>query len=551
MALSVVLLDMALERFFERRRLSRLWSWARHFDRPERRRAGPAIVRMAVLAGAVIAVALWPSCRAGPQEDILLIVIDTVRADDFGCYGSTRGATPNVDSLAADAVRFDEAFGHAPWTLPSISSLLTSTYPSIHGALGKQWRFQRFTGIRDGIASGAQALKGAGFATHAIVNAVFLDPDLGLSRGFDEYDIDYATNYKIRRAGPSVDLALEYLKKNRDRRDFLLLHLFDPHLRYDPPPGWADRFIGTYTGRLKTMPAAQLDHLTGRMIASAFVPPGYDQAYLANMHLAEVAYVDAMLGRLFAGLKELGLYDSSIIVVTADHGEEFWDHGRFEHGHTLYDELMHLPLIIKPARTTRAGPESSNAERGRVVHETVRQIDIMPTLLELVGVAVPETFEGESFAGALRRDSATLDPRPVYSEEPHYQRFRLPNRLGAPPQFFDELIAWRKDGWKYIVDLSTGKGQLFDVARDPKEADDLAGSEPERAAAMRKELLAFCKALLTRAAALPPAPPFDMHEEYFERLKALGYIRDVPGVPEHWTDTTKLEKLERLEGTAP
>ncbi len=519
------------------------------------------VFAMLIGAAVIIAAGIYYAARPPPARDnIILIVIDTCRADSLGCYGSNAGATPNLDKLAADAVRFDQAFGHAPWTLPSVVSLLTSTYPTIHGALGKQWKMDRFTKVREGIPSGAEALRSAGFRTHAIVNAVFLDPALGLARGFDTYDFDPATNVKVRRADRCVDRALELLRQNRGERNFLLLHVFDPHLRYDPPPEWRRLFVGDYSGPYSRMHPRQLDVQVSQMMPShtgtpggELIPSPPEQRFLRQLHLAEVAFVDAQLGRLFDVLRTEGMYDRSTIVVTTDHGEEFWDHGRFEHGHSLYDELIRLPLIIKPSgrgsEATMSGAAREGARSGRVVGEQVRQIDIMPTLLELAGVERPATFMGESFAGALAPQPRPIQPRDVYSEEPHYQNFDFPHGQQSSPRFYNELISLRADGYKYIIDLSTGTRELYHVAVDPGETRNLADEQPQKAAAMCERLIPFATELLKRAEGLPPASLFDMHKDYFDTLKALGYAGPPP--PPNWSDTSKLGKLERLDPACP
>jgi arylsulfatase A-like enzyme len=322
------------------------------------------------------------------------------------------------------------------------------------------------------------------------------------------------------------------------------MHLFDPHLLYDPPPEWGKAFNGDYNGRLKTMSPVELGIRTGQMMKPGYPTPSKaDRDYLKNMHLAELAYVDARLGEFIDGLKELGLYDRSTIVITSDHGEEFWDHGGFEHGHTLYDELIRLPLIIKPGRD----PAASEAYRSDVtVRETVRQIDIMPTLLEMVGVDAPESFEGESFIAALTSDKP-IDPRAVFSEEPLYHTLGKPNERNEPSSFANHLIALREDGFKYIIDLSTGAAQLYHVTVDPGETRNLIDSELQRAGSMRAASLGFARGLIERAEQLGHAPPFDMHENYYRILLDLGYIQKMPEKYSDWKDSPKIEKIDRLE----
>ncbi len=495
------------------------------------------------------------------RHDLILIVIDTVRADAFGCYGGRTDVTPNIDALAGDGVRFDQAIAHSPWTLPSVASLLTSTYPTTHGAVGKGKAMHRFSIMRRSAISGVETLRQAGYKTHAIVNNQFLDENYGFSRGFDQYDIDYATNADIRRADENVTAALEWLDESSDERTFLMLHLIDPHLRYDPPPAFAARFAPNYRGPLRSMPAKALDVQTERMMRGEFIPPPDDREYLYDMHLAELAFVDAQLGRFFRGLKKLGLYDTSTIVLTSDHGEEFWDHGHFEHGHSLYDELIRLPLIIKPATSTGALSAHNPPGVGRVIHEQVRQIDIMPTLLALVDVRPPASFQGESFDAVFYGTSSAIESRDVFSEEPLYQPL-APDPKTGDIRSVNELIALRSNGYKYILDLNSGRDWLFHVNQDPAESTDLVDSEPALASDMRRRALAMSRSLLEQAAELGPARVFDMHEGAVETLASMGYLREAvedeaagdragrspTSAP---AEPTKLEKVIALQEAAP
>lgn len=527
------------------------------YHKPTRRILGGGCILFLVAAGGVaLYVNTTDRALGGPRShgnDLILVVIDTVRADDFGCYGNDRRVTPNIDALARDGVLFDQAFSHSPWTLPSVASLLTSTYPTIHGAVGKGKAMHRFSIMRRSAVSGVEALHDAGFKTHAIVNNQFLDENYGFSRGFDEYDIDYATNAQVRRADENVTAALEWLRENRRQRKFLMLHLIDPHLRYDPPAAFASRFAPTYRGPLRTTPPKALDVLTERMMRGEYIPPPDDREYLHDMHLAELAFVDEQLGRFFSELRKLGLYEHSTIAVTADHGEEFWDHGHFEHGHSLYDELIRLPLIIKPAVATGAISATTQG-MGRVIPSQVRQIDVMPSMLALVGVKPPESFQGESFDSVFYGTASSLTPRDVFSEEPLYQPLALDTASGKIRPV-NELIALRSNGYKYILDLNSGRDWLFHVKHDPAESADLVGSEPQVAAEMRRRALAQSRLLLEQAKALGPARVFDMHEGAVETLASMGYIREAvtgdPATLDAPPEPTKLEKVIALERITP
>jgi arylsulfatase A-like enzyme len=267
-----------------------------------------------VLASAVTCAAGTPSARK-PRPNVLLITIDTVRADHLGCYGAKDIQTPTLDALARDGILFERAISQVPLTWPSHAVILTGLYPFQNGV-------QDFTGqpLDARFRSLAQAFQKNGYATGAVVSAFVLDRSWGLARGFDFYDDAFAPEAFVnrdlglvdRRAGESVTRALAWLKKN-PRRPFLFwLHLYDPHSPYDPPEPYRTQYQGhPYDG--------------------------------------EIAYADHELGRVIAWLKQTQLYNQTLIVFLSDHGESLGEHGEHEHGFFVYNATVHIPLIVKPA----------------------------------------------------------------------------------------------------------------------------------------------------------------------------------------------------------
>ncbi|UCG33003.1 MAG: sulfatase [Phycisphaerales bacterium] len=437
-----------------------------------------------------------------PQH-VIIVLVDTTRRDSFGCYGATRPVTPRMDAIAAEGVRFDNAIAQSSWTLPTVTTILTGTYPSIHGAEGK------FTGeantsfhrSRDEIAHGPELLSGHGFKTHGIVNAGFLDPVLGIERGFMVYDYFPSYNWRVRRADKSVDAALEFFQKNQRKNTFTFLHLFDPHLNYDPPGEFREMFSKGYTGPFRTLTGPQIQ----KLIAEKWTPEVEGRNYLRGEYDAEILFMDREIGRLVDGLRALALYDRTMLIIVADHGEEFWDHGGFEHGHTMYEELIRVALIVK--LPSRYEPVRS------VVLARVCQVDIMPTVFDVLGLEPPATFDGESLLPVMI-DEATPKDRPAYSEGTLY---------GV------DKVAFYQNRYKYILDLGGGDGELYDVIDDPLETDNLAASQPDIALRMRAALEAFRSKLQDRMAQLSPARRVDMQAEQNRQLKdqleALGYLR--------------------------
>lgn len=389
---------------------------------------------------------------------VVMVVGDTLRADKLGCMGGPEGLTPYLDRIAAAGVRFDQARSHAPWTLPSTASMLTSLHPEEHGAGG---RLGRFTRLDDEVRTVVRSFRERGYRTHAIVNVLFLDPELfGVTRDFDTVDQQaFETNVDVRAADATTRAALEWIEEHGDEGPFfLLVHYFDPHCVYAPPRAFRERWAepgdrqGDWTfGTRPQMVAIREGDLSPAAATIRRAEALYD---------GEVAYLDAQIGRLDDGLAARGHRDDLVLVVTADHGEEFLDHGGFEHGHTLYDELVRVPLLI------RAPGELAPA----VVSAPARHIDLAPTLCELCDLPQPPQFVGRSLLPLARGEAGA--PRPTLAH----------GNMWARPQ-----TSWTSDGWKLIVRDGVAP-QLFHVAEDPGELRDLAEGAPEQLARLQAEL---------------------------------------------------------------
>jgi len=355
-----------------------------------------------VLAALIsLAAAGLPAAAPAKQApaNVLLITIDTLRADRLGCYGNRDGLTPAIDRLASDSWVFERAFAHTPTTLPSHTSILTGATPLRHGVHDNV----HFV-VPPDIPTLAERLKAAGYATAAVVGAFPLDSRFGLTRGFDLYDDNYGTaasqefGYVERRAEEVVRLGGAWLK-GRSGPWFLWLHCFDPHLRYDPPEPF------------RTKHAARL----------------YD---------GEVAYADSALGRLFDALREGKLLEKTLIILTGDHGESLGEHGESSHGYFAYNATLHVPLIVHE-------PEGRSGRSS----QSVGHIDIAPTVCAWLGLPSLASAEGVSLVPCLK--GRTLPEREIYVESlyPYYSRGWAPLRgfisgrgkyLDSPiPEFYD------------------------------------------------------------------------------------------------------------------
>jgi arylsulfatase A-like enzyme/Flp pilus assembly protein TadD len=401
------------------------------------------------------------------KPNVILITIDTVRADHIGCYGATNVQTPTLDALAHDGIVFERAISQVPLTWPSHAAILTGTYPFQNGV-------QDFTGqpLDQRFRSVAQVFKQQGYVTGALVSAFVLDRSWGLARGFDFYDDAFAPEVfqqkdiglVDRKAGESITRALRWLntgwmQKTPRRPFFFWLHLYDPHSPYDPP----EPFRTQYRGHL------------------------YD---------GEIAYADHELGRLMAWLKQSRLYDSSLIVMLSDHGESLGEHGEKEHGFFIYNSTVHVPLIVKP-------PAGSGFRPGRVA-KPVETTAVAPTLLRLAGLKGEEKqFQSSSLLGG----TATSED-PTYSES-----FYSFSSFGWSP-----LHALQTSRYHYI---EAPTPELYDVVADPGEKNNLAPLQAATVAVLEDKLQT-----LLRKNPFQPAESAGaaLSADALEKLRALGYV---------------------------
>jgi arylsulfatase A-like enzyme len=411
------------------------------------------------------------------------VILDTVRADHLSSYGYSRPTTPNLDRLAADGERYEEAFAQSSWTLPAVATILTGQPPHVHGA--DRWDGALYPVRRD-VPTLAERLRDAGFRTGGVFNVVWCGPDSGLGRGFEWYDhvVTDASNRNHRTAAATTDLALGWLAQHREApRLFLVVHYFDPHLTYDPPPPFDTRYEPPGGGRIRSGFGS-----TGEVarVRSGEIQLGAEERQsLVARYDGELSYVDREFGRLRQGMERLGLWDTTLVIVVADHGEEFWDHGSFEHGHSHFRELLRVPLIVR--RPDGATPP------GRVVHDRVRQLDIAPTVLDHARVGPVSGLPGR----ILGRGGAAY-------------------AVAEGGFWSDDLVSVRSDEGTLIVSRTTSTGAYFgpdDVLERRRQSLELAE---------RTRLAGILRALPPRA---PGEQPWEPTEEQLRQLRSLGYIR--------------------------
>lgn len=423
------------------------------------------ILGLVAIGTALAALGGWRYARASAPVNgpIVLISIDTLRADHLPAYGYAEVRTPAIDGLARDGIVFDHAYSHAPQTLPAHTALLSGRLP-----------FD--TGVRDNVGFTIprkvrllpQMLRDRGYATCGVVSAYVLRRETGLARGFDFFDGEMPpsspeeTIGEIQRdGGASEAIAERWLASVGTSRVFLFLHLYEPHKPYTPPARYAQ-----------------------------YAP--YD---------GEIAYADEIVGRLVRYLKAHQLYDRSTVVLLSDHGEGLGDHGEQEHGLFLYDEAIHVPLIVKLP---------GNEHGGRRVADVVSHVDIVPTILDLVKAPAPDNLRGRSLTPLLD-GTGPLPEQAVYSEA-MYGRYHFG---------WSELTALTDGRYRYI---KAPREELYDLARDPHERHNLAGDRTAARMALRSAL-----DRLTSGAKIDA--PAAVSAEARERLAALGYVGSGASVP--------------------
>jgi arylsulfatase A-like enzyme/uncharacterized membrane protein YbhN (UPF0104 family) len=440
------------------------------------------------------------------RPNVILVMVDTLRADHLSCFGGAQ-PTPALCSLADGGGARFEGFSHASWTKPATASLLTSTLPSSHGVMSKQAALSPEALLISEVFSAQH------YATGGIVSNVNLSPSFGFDQGYDEYHYlgpDYlfgATDsssklitYQLSRrvyfklvpglrvgdfyqdAETVNGVAFDFLERHRNARFFLFLHYMDPHDPYFEHP---------YDGK-------------GIARVGNQDPDPSQTAEMHRLYRGEIQYLDGQFAKLLAKIRELGLWDDTLIALVADHGEEFYEHGGFWHGTTLYDEQIHVPVLFKWSRHEAGAPRGDGA--------LVRIMDVAPTLIARSGAAVPPSMQGIDLARGLAGRSAP--ERMVFSEEDHEGNV---------------LRAVRTEEWKWIeANPGNPRGlpehSLFHVARDPAEKEDL--HEQDRQVADELRTHADAQQRLARTHALAGGKEAKLSDAELQALKDLGYVRE-------------------------
>ncbi|MGD0222917.1 MAG: sulfatase-like hydrolase/transferase [Terriglobia bacterium] len=401
--------------------------------------------------------------QGAESPNIILITIDTLRADHVGCYGDPSAATPNIDALAQTGARFTHAYTPVPLTLPAHASLMTGSFPMATG-------MHDFTTnkLPSSSVTLAKVLRDNGFTTAAFIASAVLDSRFGLNQGFDTYfdHFDFRELHGShfdeweRRGDVVVDEVVSWLKLNPRQPFFLWVHLYDPHQPYTPPEPYASRFR-------------------------------------ASPYDGEIAFADVQVGRLFAYLRERQIYENALIVLASDHGEGLGEHGEKTHGFFIYNSTLHVPLIFKVPGAA-----------ARVVEEDVSLVDVMPTILQALQLRIPPAAQGRSLLSPIlgRPSGATSN---LYAE----------TYLPLLHFHWSQLRALQSRGWKYI---EAPKPELYDVRNDPSERKNLLAGRGALAREMGEQLQGLMRQYTPAGG--PKVGQVLTDPALYDRLRALGYV---------------------------
>ncbi|MFO7976134.1 MAG: sulfatase, partial [Candidatus Hydrogenedentota bacterium] len=417
---------------------------------------------------------------------VILITIDTLRRDKLGCYGECN-CSPNIDAFAEEAIIFDHCLAPSPWTLPSLASLHTGLAPGAHGAITPHGSLSKK------LDTLAEKMISERYLTSAVVANIFLAKPYGFDQGFERYmkanELRTSTEYVTENAE-------KWIKANREQDFFLWLHYLDPHQAYRPIEEFvpedpvADRLLEEWPLIFQV-----------RAGKTRFSRP--EMQAMEALYDGEVRYVDNRVGRLFGLLKEWGLYDNSLIIISADHGEEFWEHGCWEHGHSLYDELLRVPLLIRLP---------GGRLRNTYIDAPVPLTAVYATILDLCGISYDrEAVSACSLAPFLRDESGA---------------FFYPHHKAAYPMVYEPKESLHFGPWKYIRAMTTDREELYNLQEDPEEQHNIAYTMPEQLAEARAILseIADEEAALREHWGIEGPTTIELDKETIQELSDMGYL---------------------------
>ncbi len=432
------------------------------------------------------------------RPNVILITLDALRPDHLGCYGYKRNTSPNIDKIAQEGVIFTQAISQAPHTAPSVTSLITSTYPNIHNL--KDWGYQFNPSLH--LHTLPEVLRHYGYKTCLISNQLPLSLIKDLKRGFITYNTIQTETYgppeKQVKINEITDWAINWLQDNKHNKFFLWLYYLDPHAPYTPPEPYDKAFMNDrYYNINKSVPISDDNYFQtpiGEIPRFMVINNITEVDYYISQYDGEIGYVDSQIGRLYKVLKSLHLDKNTIIIITSDHGEAMGEHNLyFRHCTFLYDELIKVPLIIKFSKLMSFGKK---------IDTQVRSIDIMPTILDILGISINRyrSIQGTSFLPLIFN-----------------QKYNFP--VFAFSEFLNRKSI-RTKGWKLIYDEENGQFELYNLKKDPQELNNVVAIEKDKFEFLKHKLNGY----IQQASPQSQTSKLIFDEEAKESLKSLGYI---------------------------
>ncbi|QDV04546.1 Choline-sulfatase [Planctomycetes bacterium Poly30] len=448
----------------------------------------PSPGRRRLIGASSLCFSLLAACGGEPEAarpNVLLIVIDTLRADHLSTYGYERETSPRLTELASEGLRYERAVAQAPWTTPSIGALMTSRYPSSLGIEGEQ------NALADELVLLPEALQAAGYQTAGVISHSFLGSEWNFDQGFELFDEANVQGHSAVTSEGVTNAATAVLRQlSADPEPFFLfVHYFDPHAAYVDHAG---QDFGGPAGYDGPVTSGLLFRELRKMQKDT---SDADLAELVRLYDSEIAFTDRQIGLLLDALRESGEWDDTMVIVTADHGEEFLDHGRFGHAKSLFEELIHVPLVVKPPASFKA-----TVRAGTSVAEPVALIDVYPTVLQVTGATTEFELEGRS----------------VFPQPPRGRTlFAETGRTGS--------AAAAISGSLKLIERAEGRQQLFDLASDPQEKTNLARTRGTDVDRLLGELREWREVSAARALI---GETIQIDAQSAARLKELGYGGD-------------------------
>lgn len=406
--------------------------------------------------------------------NVLLVSFDALQAAHVGSLGNPRKVTPTLDKIASQAFNFRHCYSVASWTVPASMTWFTGVYPSEHGLTNKfilyqppQMRLANLKEVSPHLVTLAQVMKQNGYATAGFTGNAGVSGGFGYEQGFDLYQHE---RDKFGGLDDSISQALAWLKKNRNQKFFVFLHGYDCHGQHSPTGGYDYRFVGKSYDRRFTGSEQEHERLREEGLDKGQLNlRAEDVQFWRAIYDEKINRADEAFARFLREFTKLGLVDKTLLVLTSDHGTEYYEHRRLDHGFTLYDEQLRVPLIIRlPGQTS-----------GQMIEDRVSSIDVMPTILDLANVSMPKQLRGTSLVSAFKGEPVERD---VFAET-DYRQYTYKRAIIT------------QDGWKLIYTLETKKRELFNLKDDAGETKNLADTERTRADDLENRLFAHFQSI--------------------------------------------------------